>query len=118
MHKATRIAVIGNYLPRQCGIATFTTDLCDALSEQIHNADEHLIAVAMDDVDVGYDYSARVKFQIRTHSQPDYLRAAEFLNVHKFDVAILQHELALVPEVYRFYCLCAAIAALKKQFHL
>jgi glycosyltransferase involved in cell wall biosynthesis len=95
MHNTKKIAVIGNYLPRQCGIATFTTDLCDALSEQIHNADENLIAVVMDDVDAGYDYSARVKFQIRTHSQPDYLRAAEFLNVHKFDVAILQHEFGI-----------------------
>lgn len=95
MHKAKRIAVIGNYLPRQCGIATFTTDLCDALSRQMHNADENLIAVAMDDVDAGYDYPARVKFEIRTHSQPDYLRAADFLNVHKCDVAILQHEFGI-----------------------
>ena len=30
----SRIAVIGNYLPRQCGIATFTTDLCDAVSTE------------------------------------------------------------------------------------
>ena len=30
----SRIAIIGNYLPRQCGIATFTTDLCDAVSTE------------------------------------------------------------------------------------
>jgi hypothetical protein len=30
----SRIAVIGNYLPRQCGIATFTTDLCDAIGAE------------------------------------------------------------------------------------
>ena len=30
----TRIAVIGNYLPRECGIATFTTDLCTALTTE------------------------------------------------------------------------------------
>ena len=30
----SRIAVIGNYLPRQCGIATFTTDLCDAIGTE------------------------------------------------------------------------------------
>jgi len=28
--KINRIAFIGNYLPRQCGIATLTTDLCEA----------------------------------------------------------------------------------------
>src|SRR5437868_9828272 len=27
----SRVAIIGNYLPRKCGIATFTTDLCDAI---------------------------------------------------------------------------------------
>ena len=95
MHMTKKIAVIGNYLPRQCGIATFTTDLCDALSGQMHHADENLIAVAMDDIEAGYDYPARVKFQVRVQSQPDYVRAAEFLNAHKFDVAILQHEFGI-----------------------
>ena len=32
-----RIAVVGNYLPRICGIATFTTDLCEALSHKMAN---------------------------------------------------------------------------------
>ncbi len=95
MHKTKKIAVIGNYVPRQCGIATFTTDLCDALSGHMHKADENLIVVAMDDIETGYDYPARVKFQIRAHSQPDYVRAAEFLNVHNFEVAILQHEFGI-----------------------
>ncbi|MDA3832736.1 MAG: glycosyltransferase family 4 protein [Spirochaetales bacterium] len=95
MHKTKKIAVIGNYAPRQCGIATFTTDLCNALARHIHNADENLIAIAMDDIAEGYDYPERVKFQIRAHVQPDYVRAAEFLNVHKFDVAILQHEFGI-----------------------
>jgi glycosyltransferase involved in cell wall biosynthesis len=92
MRRAKKIAVIGNYLPRQCGIATFTTDLCNALAGQTKKIEENLIAVAMDDVPEGYDYPDRVKFQIRAHLQPDYIRAADFLNVHKFDLAILQHE--------------------------
>ena len=29
------VAVIGNYLPRQCGIATFTTDLVEGLSRKL-----------------------------------------------------------------------------------
>jgi glycosyltransferase involved in cell wall biosynthesis len=90
-----KIAVIGNYLPRQCGIATFTKDLCDALADQMKKNDENLIAVAMDDLDEGYDYPDRVKFQIRANVQPDYIRAADFLNVHKFDIAILQHEFGI-----------------------
>jgi glycosyltransferase involved in cell wall biosynthesis len=90
-----KIAVIGNYLPRQCGIATFTCDLCDALADQMKKNDDSLIAVAMDDFDEGYDYPDRVKFQIRANVQPDYIRAADFLNVHKFDSAILQHEFGI-----------------------
>ena len=92
LRRATKIAVIGNYLPRQCGIATFTADLCDALAGQTKKVGENLIAVAMDDILEGYDYPDRVKFQINAHLQPDYIRAADFLNVHKFDLAILQHE--------------------------
>lgn len=90
-----KIAVIGNYLPRQCGIATFTGDLCDALAGRMKKSDENLIAVAMDDIDEGYHYPDRVKFQIRANVQPDYIRAADFLNVHKFDIAILQHEFGI-----------------------
>ena len=29
-----RIGFIGNYLPRQCGIATFTTDLCESIAAE------------------------------------------------------------------------------------
>jgi glycosyltransferase involved in cell wall biosynthesis len=90
-----KIAVIGNYLPRQCGIATFTSDLCDALAAHMEKSHENLIAVAMDDIDEGYDYPNRVKFQIRANVQPDYIRAADFLNIQKFDIAILQHEFGI-----------------------
>jgi hypothetical protein len=43
----SRIAVIGNYLPRQCGIATFTTDLCSAISAEYGNA--RLLALPVND---------------------------------------------------------------------
>ncbi len=85
------VAVVGNYLPRQCGIATFTTDLCTAMAGHLGNSGR-VLALAMDDVDGGYPYPERVKFQIRANMQTEYLRAAEFLNVNQFDVAILQHE--------------------------
>jgi len=94
MRQFKKIAVIGNYLPRQCGIGTFTTDLCNGLSNMI-KCREDLIVVAMDDIEEGYDYPDIVKFQIRANVQSDYLRAADFLNVHRFDVAILQHEFGI-----------------------
>src|ERR1700738_5702383 len=54
----SRIAVIGNYLPRQCGIATFTTDLCEAISAEYGAA--RLLALPVNDSENGYDYPARV----------------------------------------------------------
>ena len=86
-----KIAVIGNYLPRQCGIATFTTDLSMAIAKEL-KAPEHLINIAMDDTVAGYDYPSQVKFRIRQNIQSDYLWAADYLNANRFNVAILQHE--------------------------
>src|ERR1700738_3872751 len=54
----SRIAVIGNYLPRHCGIATFTTDLCEAISAEYGTA--RLLALPVNDTEQGYDYPARV----------------------------------------------------------
>ncbi len=85
------IAVIGNYLPRKCGIATFTHDLCEALSLEIP-ASKRIAAIAMNDIDEGYDYPERVKFVVRDNMQSDYLRAAEFLNINQVEAVILQHE--------------------------
>ncbi len=90
-YQLNKIAVIGNYLPRKCGIATFTTHLCDALAEEVGES-ENLIALAMDDIIGGYKYPDRVKFELTPSVQSDYIRAAEFLNLNGYDIAILQHE--------------------------
>jgi len=85
------IAVIGNYLPRKCGIATFTTDLANALVVA-KPGPKNVIVVAVNDVPEGYAYPDRVKFEIRDKVPADYLRAADFLNINKVDIAILEHE--------------------------
>ena len=50
----TRIAFIGNYLPRECGIATFTTDLCNALTAEYGKG--RLFAIPVNDPGSQYDY--------------------------------------------------------------
>jgi hypothetical protein len=57
-----RIGFIGNYLPRQCGIATFTTDLCEAIATQY--SDTTCIALPVNDIEVGYNYPPRVRFEL------------------------------------------------------
>ncbi len=86
----TRIAVIGNYLPRQCGIATFTTDLCDAIHAE-YGATE-LLALPMNDTEEGYSYPARVRFELSEDNLASYRQAADFLNFSNIDLVCLQHE--------------------------
>ena len=84
------VAVIGNYLPRQCGIATYTTDLCAAIAGGYPATD--VFALAMNDTAQGYDYPARVRFELAQHDIGAYCRAADFLNLANTDVVCVQHE--------------------------
>ena len=86
----TRIAVVGNYLPRQCGIATFTTDLCDAISKEF--GVPQLSAISVNDTDSGYAYPPRVRLALAQDDLSSYEQAAEFLNFTNFDLVCLQHE--------------------------
>ena len=85
-----KIALIGNHLPRQCGIATFTTDLLNAL---ISEADEtECCAVVMNDTPHGYHYPRQVRFEVDQMKLSDYPLAADFQNMNNVDVVCLQHE--------------------------
>src|ERR1700676_123836 len=86
----SRIAVIGNYLPRQCGIATFTTDLCAGISAECGTA--RLMALPVNDTESGYDYPARVRWSLAQDDPTSYQEAAEFLNFNNIDMLCLQHE--------------------------
>lgn len=85
-----RIAVVGNYLPRRCGIATFTTDLCEAMASKAPEV--RVSAVAINDVPEGYRYSPTVRFEISQNRLADYRLAADFLNMNQFDLVCVQHE--------------------------
>jgi glycosyltransferase involved in cell wall biosynthesis len=86
----SRIAVIGNYLPRQCGIATFTTDLCDAISAEYGSP--RLFAVPVNDTEPGYAYPERVRLALQQDDLFSFEQAADFLNFTNFDLVCLQHE--------------------------
>jgi glycosyltransferase involved in cell wall biosynthesis len=88
-----RLALIGNALPRRCGIATFTTDLQQAVATA--RADLHTCVVAMTDPGQDYDYPPVVGRQIREDNPRDYRSAADFLNAGRFDAISLQHEFGI-----------------------
>jgi glycosyltransferase involved in cell wall biosynthesis len=85
-----RIAFIGNYLPRLCGIATFTTDLCEAFANQFKGTS--CIALPVNDIEAGYEYPPRVRFELIEKNIDSYCRAADFLNINNVDMVSLQHE--------------------------
>ena len=86
----SRVAVIGNYLPRRCGIATFTTDLCDAIHAE-YGATE-LLALPVNDTPEGYNYPPRIRFELSQDELASYRQAADFLNFSNIDLVCLQHE--------------------------
>jgi glycosyltransferase involved in cell wall biosynthesis len=86
----TRIAFIGNYLPRQCGIATFTTDLCDAIAGEYGS--NRLFAIPVNDPGASYQYPERVRTELTQEDHASYERTAEFLNFNGNDLVCLQHE--------------------------
>jgi hypothetical protein len=84
------VAVLGNHLPRRCGIATFTTHLTDGVAAALPDAD--CFVLAMNDAGRRYPYPARVRFEIAEGDIASYRRAADFLNVAEVDVVSVQHE--------------------------
>ena len=86
----SRVAIIGNYLPRKCGIATFTTDLCDAIHAE-YGATE-LLALPVNDIEEGYSYPERIRFELSQDDLASYRQAADFLNFSNIDLVCLQHE--------------------------
>lgn len=88
--RINRIGFVGNYLPRQCGIATFTTDLCEAIATEYN--DTSCIALPVNDIEDGYAYPPRVRFELVEKDIDSYRRAADFLNINGVDLVSLQHE--------------------------
>ena len=78
--------MLGNHLPRQCGIATFTTDLSDAIAAELPELD--CFVLAMNDAGRRHAYPPRVRFEIAESDLASYRRAADFLNVNTVDVAL------------------------------
>ena len=89
----SRIAVIGNYLPRKCGIATFTTDLCDSIHSEYCTTE--LLVLPVNDTEEGYSYPVRVRFELSQNELASYRQAAEFLNFSNIDLVCLQHEFGI-----------------------
>jgi glycosyltransferase involved in cell wall biosynthesis len=88
-----KIAFLGDYLPRKCGIATFTNDLRCAIAAEFPRLQCPVVPV--NDIEEGYDYPPEVRFEIAEQDLPSYLRAADFLNITAVDVLCVEHEFGI-----------------------
>lgn len=93
MNPIRRLAFIGNSLPRRCGIATFTTDLQQAVATAQASAETCI--VAMTNARQANDYPPVVRIQINDDRPQDYVSAAAQLNAGQYDVVCLQHEFGI-----------------------
>jgi len=92
-----KIAYIGTYPPRECGIGTFTMNLYKSMvMNNITTKDpvEGFI-VAINDHSQTYDYPEEVKLTIRQEHQRDYLEAVKFINLSGADICVLEHEFGI-----------------------
>jgi glycosyltransferase involved in cell wall biosynthesis len=87
------VAFLGDYLPRKCGIATFTSDLLGAVAAR--HPESRCFAVPVNDIDSCYQYSDIVRFEIEEQDLGSYRRAAGFLNASKVDIISVQHEFGI-----------------------
>ena len=87
------IAFLGDYLPRKCGIATFTSDLLGAVAAR--HPQSRCFAVPVNDIEGCYRYPEVVRFEIEEQDLESYRCAADFLNSSDVDVVSVQHEFGI-----------------------
>ena len=88
-----KVSFIGTYMPRRCGIATFSSDLLSSLAAEAPGTE--FWSVAVNDVAEGYDYPPEVHFEIGQKTLADYRKAVDFLNMNQVEAVCLQHEFGI-----------------------
>jgi glycosyltransferase involved in cell wall biosynthesis len=89
-----KIICIGNYPPRQCGIATFTKNLLDAINQADIRTKSILDVevIAMNDSTAKYNYPPLVSKSLSDNDKDGYVEMADYINNSGADVCLLQHE--------------------------
>src|SRR5260370_42134435 len=88
-----RLAFLGDYVPRRCGIATFTADLYESVATQFPGS--RCFVVPVNDSEDRYEYPPEVRFEIEEQDLDSYLRAADFLNITNVDAVCRQPEFGI-----------------------
>ena len=96
--KQAHVAFVSTFLPRECGIATFTNNLAGAISALYDfelKKNNKIEIIALTDSENKYNYGNEVSFEIQAQNKTDYIRAAEFINISDVEVVSIQHEFGI-----------------------
>jgi glycosyltransferase involved in cell wall biosynthesis len=93
LNKQLKVLFIGTYVPKECGIATFTHDLLNSVYGEYN--DVQCEVIALNNASEIYDYPEEVVFQIERDKIEDYYLAADCINQSNADIVCLQHEFGL-----------------------
>ncbi|MBN2863458.1 MAG: glycosyltransferase family 4 protein [Bacteroidales bacterium] len=109
-----KLAFIGTYPPRLCGIGTFTMNLFNsmvmnhAIRKAGNNKNKDSVegfVIALNDHEQTYNYPEEVKMTIRQEHQRDYLSAVKFINLSGADLCVLEHEFGIFGGQHGVYIL-------------
>lgn len=91
--RTRKVMFVGTYLPRKCGIGTFTYDLFHSISEEAGGGNCGVIAI--NDKPEGYAYPQDVVFEINQNDIQSYRVAADYINLSGMDIVCVQHEFGI-----------------------
>lgn len=92
------IAFLSSFVPRECGVGTFTRDLASGIDQV--RPDRLSSVVAINDPDGQYDYGRKVIFEVDQGQPETYVEAAQFINrQNRIKLVSVQHEFGLYGEL-------------------
>lgn len=94
-HKTVRVIYLSSYIPRKCGIATFTKDLTNAVNVINPYGLAEILAVTDPAAGNGYDYPWEVKYRVHQEDINEFVAAADYINSSSAEIVCLQHEFGL-----------------------
>ena len=114
MNKALKIIYLSTFPPRECGIATFASDLTAAMDDLLVPAVESRVAaINVDDIS-RYHYSKKVIFQMNQYSEQEYIKLAKDINgIDDAKIVNIQHEFGIFSGKYGSYII-SFLKTLKK----
>jgi glycosyltransferase involved in cell wall biosynthesis len=92
-NKSINAIYISSYVPRKCGIATYTKDLTEAINSINGCSETEIFALVKPEDKI--NYGSEVKFKINQYEIESYVRAADYINKSRADIVVLEHEFGL-----------------------